>query len=71
MWSTVLASVGSMLSGGVGPRGSSAAAQTAENAAAALDVLRKSISVDVHTHGGVTGIMCQTLLSSAGMPLAC
>ena len=59
MWSTVLASVGTMLSGGVGPRGSSAAAQTAENAAAALDVLRKSISVDVHTHGGMTGIMSQ------------
>jgi membrane dipeptidase len=32
------------------------AAQTAENASAALDVLRKSISVDVHTHGGTTGI---------------
>ena len=25
-------------------------------ASAALDVLRKSISVDVHTHGGTTGI---------------
>ena len=38
-----------MLAGGVGPRGSTAAAQTAETASAALDVLRKSISVDVHT----------------------
>src|SRR5437870_5806792 len=28
----------------------------AEAASAALDVLRKSISVDVHTHGGKTGI---------------
>ena len=46
-----------MLGGGVGPRGSTAAAQTAETAAAALDVLRKSISVDVHTHGGTTGIV--------------
>jgi membrane dipeptidase len=45
-----------MLSGGVAPRGSTAAAQTAESASAALDVLRKSISVDVHTHGGTTGI---------------
>jgi membrane dipeptidase len=49
-------SVGAMLAGGVGPRGSTAAARTAETAAAALAVLRKSISVDVHTHGGKTGI---------------
>jgi membrane dipeptidase len=56
MWGTMLASVGAMLSGGVGPRGSTAAAQTAANASAALDVLRRSISVDVHTHGGTTGI---------------
>src|SRR5258705_13248564 len=55
MWGTVLTSVGAMLAGGVGPRGSTAAAQTAETASAALDVLRKSISVDVHTHGGKTG----------------
>jgi membrane dipeptidase len=33
--------------------------QTAETAAAALDVLRKSISVDVHTHGGTSGITSQ------------
>src|SRR4051812_41941626 len=59
MWSTVLSSVGAMLGGGVGPRGSTAAAQTAETAATALDVLRKSISVDVHTHGGPTGITSQ------------
>jgi membrane dipeptidase len=45
-----------MLSGDVGPRGSTAAARTAETASAALDVLRGSISVDVHTHGGKTGI---------------
>jgi membrane dipeptidase len=56
MWSTVLGSVGAMLAGGVAPRGSTAAAQTAETASAALDVLRKSISVDVHTHGGTSGI---------------
>jgi membrane dipeptidase len=59
MWSTVLTSVGAMLGGGVAPRGSTAAAQTAETASAALDVLRKSISVDVHTHGGTTGITSQ------------
>jgi membrane dipeptidase len=56
MSSLPLASVGAMLAGEVGPRGSTAAAQTAEIASAALDVLRKSISVDVHTHGGKTGI---------------
>ena len=59
MWSTVLSSVGTMLAGGVGPRGSTAAAQTAETASAALDVLRKSISVNVHTHGGTSGITSQ------------
>jgi membrane dipeptidase len=56
MWGTVLTSVGTMLAGGVGPPGSTAAAQTAATTLAALDVLRKSISVDVHTHGGTTGI---------------
>jgi len=56
MWSTVLSSVGAMLAGGVAPRGSTAAAQTAETASAALELLRKSISVDVHTHGGTSGI---------------
>jgi membrane dipeptidase len=59
MWRTALSSVGAMLAGGVGPHGSTAAAQTAETASAALDVLRKSISVDVHTHGGTTGITSQ------------
>jgi membrane dipeptidase len=56
MPSTALTSVGAMLAGNVGPGGSTAAAQAAETASAALDVLRKSISVDVHTHGGKTGI---------------
>ena len=59
IWSTVLSSIGAILSGGVGPHGSTAAAQTAETTSAALDVLRKSISVDVHTHGGTTGITSQ------------
>jgi membrane dipeptidase len=45
-----------MLAGEVGPRGSTGAAQAAETTAAALDVLRKSISFDVHSHGGSTGI---------------
>jgi membrane dipeptidase len=45
-----------MLGGGMEPRGSTAAAQTAATGSSALNVLRKSISVDVHTHGGTTGI---------------
>src|SRR5712691_4043896 len=44
------------LGGGAAPRGSTKAAQTAATASAALEILRKSISVDVHTHGGMTGI---------------
>jgi membrane dipeptidase len=56
MWNSPLTSVGAMLAGDVEPRGSTAAAQASETASAALDVLRKSISVDVHTHGGKTGI---------------
>ncbi len=59
MWGAALTSVAAMLGGGAGLRGSTAAAQTAENASAALDLLRKSISVDVHTHGGTTGITSQ------------
>jgi membrane dipeptidase len=56
VWGTGLASVGAMLAGDVGLRGSTTAAQSAETASAALDLLRKSISVDVHSHGGKTGI---------------
>src|SRR5271169_6677696 len=56
IWGTALISVDAMLAGQLGPRGSTAAAQAAETASAALGVLRKSISVDVHTHGGKTGI---------------
>ena len=64
IWST-LTSIAAMVGGGVEPRGSTAAAQTAETVAAAqtaetvaaaLAVLRNSISVDVHTHGGASGI---------------
>lgn len=56
MWSPGLASVAAMLAGESGPRGSTAAAKAAEDATAALALLRGSISVDVHTHGGKTGI---------------
>lgn len=53
---TIFGSIGVLLGGGLAPRGSTAAAQTAENTQAALDVLRRWISVDTHTHGGSTGI---------------
>jgi len=56
MWRSALTSLGAVLAGGVAPRGSTAAAESAETASTALDVLRKSISVDVHTHGGTSGI---------------
>ena len=55
-WGTPLASVGAMLAGEVEPRGWTEAARTAETTAAALAVLRNSISVDVHSHGGKTGL---------------
>jgi membrane dipeptidase len=79
MWGAALTSVSAMLAGGVGLRGSTAAAQTAEGASAALDVLRKSISVDVHTHGGTTGITSQAPpsadlalgMKAGGLAIAC
>src|SRR5690242_17370951 len=52
MWGTALASVGAML-GGCASHGGAA---TGEDTGPALAVLRRSISVDVHTHGGTTGI---------------
>src|ERR1700730_982244 len=58
MWGTALASVGAML-GGWADRGGEPAAAAASDTAPALAVLRKSISVDVHTHGGTTGITSQ------------
>jgi membrane dipeptidase len=45
-----------MLAGAGGPAGSTAAAEAAENTSVALEVMRRHISVDVHSHGGRTGI---------------
>ena len=56
MSSAAATSVVAMFAGDIGPRGSTAAARAAETTSAALAVLRKFISVDVHTHGGKTGI---------------
>ena len=58
MWGTALASVGAMLGGCAthGGGAGAAAAASGEDTGPALAVLRRSISVDVHTHGGTTGI---------------
>jgi membrane dipeptidase len=79
VWSTPLVSVGAMLACGTGPRGSTQAAQTAETTAAALAVLRNTISVDVHSHGGSTGITSKappsgdlaTAMRSGSLAVAC
>src|ERR1700738_3532960 len=63
VWSPALLSIPALLAGGGGPAGSTAAARAAEGASAALDVLRQSISVDVHSHGGKTGITSKALPS--------
>jgi len=56
MWGTAMASVGAMLGGCQSHGGGEVGAATGEDMAPALAVLRRSISVDVHTHGGTTGI---------------
>ena len=56
MWHPAVISIGAMLAGGTAPGGSTAAAETADGTKAALDVLRRFVSVDVHSHGGATGI---------------
>jgi len=79
MWYPALASIGAVLAGESGPRGSTAAARAAEGAAAALALLRKSISVDVHSHGGKTGITSKappnddlaTAMREGGLAVAC
>jgi membrane dipeptidase len=55
-WEAGLTPVAAMLAGEAGPPGSTEAARAAETASVALTVLRQSISVDVHSHGGRTGI---------------
>src|SRR5579864_2551242 len=59
MWGTILTSVGTMLGGWAEPRAARATVLTADAADDARAVLTKFISVDVHTHGGTTGIVSQ------------
>lgn len=47
-----MASALAILGGSVGPYGSTESAQVAAVGAKALNVLRKTISVEVHTHDG-------------------
>ncbi|HWI26276.1 MAG TPA: membrane dipeptidase [Stellaceae bacterium] len=55
MWGTAPASMGVVLGGAGGE--TSAAAETEDRITTAREVLRRFISVDVHTHGGATGIL--------------
>ncbi len=79
VWSRALLSIPALLAGAGGPAGSTAAARAAEGAAAALDVLRQSISVDVHSHGGRTGITSKAppsddlavAMRAGGLAVAC
>jgi membrane dipeptidase len=57
LWGTAATSVGAMLGEWGEPRAAAAATPAPDEAAAARDVLAKFISVDVHTHGGTTGIV--------------
>src|SRR5919201_1613448 len=59
MWSSLLTSAGALLGGSAGAA-SRATAESAGASAAALQVLRDHISVDVHTHAGPTGIIART-----------
>jgi membrane dipeptidase len=61
MRGTLLTSMGALLGATIGGRPSqraaAAAAAAAEDTSAARQVLAKYVSVDVHTHGGTTGIV--------------
>ncbi len=56
MWDTLVSSAGAWLAGCSAARGHAPAAATAGAPSAAASVLADHISVDVHSHGGPTGI---------------
>jgi membrane dipeptidase len=56
VWSTVLGSAAAMLAGGARGGGEAAAATADAPLAAAEQLLRDHLSVDVHTHAGPTGV---------------
>jgi membrane dipeptidase len=56
-WRALLASVGAMVTGGAGARAAEPVARAVTGPlAAALDFLQTHVSIDVHTHGGPTGV---------------
>ncbi len=65
MWRSMLGSAAAMLAAGAAGPGRATAAEAATDAAATL--LRDNISIDVHTHAGVTGV---TSKSAPGGDLA-
>ena len=57
MWSTLLTSAGAMLSGCAGARGDATAVAPSDTPSpAARRLVRDSISIDVHSHAGATGV---------------
>jgi membrane dipeptidase len=60
MWSTVLSSVGALITGCAGRQSEAPAAAAETTLADATSLLRESISIDVHTHAGANGITSRT-----------
>jgi membrane dipeptidase len=83
MWSTLMGSAGAMFAGCASGRGrESAGAASADPAASATPAqkfLKDNISVDVHTHAGVTGVTSQSApsgdlarsMQAGGMAIVC
>jgi membrane dipeptidase len=83
MWSTLMASAGAMFAGCASGRGrESAVAASADPAASATPaqkLLKDNISVDVHTHAGVTGVTSRSApsgdlarsMQAGGMAIVC
>ncbi len=57
MSGTLATSIGAMLGGWANERAGAATPAASEDVTAAREILRRFISVDVHTHGGATGII--------------
>ena len=85
MWSTLMASAGAMFagcaatSGGKATTAASVSALASQGATAAQKLLKDNISVDVHTHAGVTGVTSQSApsgdlarsMQAGGMAIVC
>ena len=81
MWGTLMASAGAMFAGcaASGRGAESSEAASAGEATAAQKLLKDNISVDVHTHAGLTGVTSQSSPSgdlaqsmrAGGMAIVC